>query len=77
MADILLPVTPGQVLYPDRKVLVPGVAKEFVFVPLGDGGLAELTSTLTGALEHYRAVVMFFDPPNGSEDLIKGFVKDV
>jgi len=73
-AEVSLAVAPGQIVNPDGKVLVPGVAKQFVFVFVADGSLAELAGALTNALENYRAVVRFLDPPNGSEGPVKRFV---
>lgn len=74
-AEVPLTVTPGQVVDPDGEVFVPGVAEEFVFVFVADGGLAEFTGTLAGALKHYSAIVRLFDPPDGSEGTVKGFVR--
>lgn len=73
-AEVSLAVAPGQIVNPDGKVLVPRVAKQFVFVFVADGGLAELAGALTDALENYRAVVRFFDPPNSSEGPVKCFI---
>lgn len=73
-AEVSLAVTPGQIVNPDGKVLVPGVAKQFVFVFVADGSLTELAGALANALENYRAIVRFLDPPNGSEGPVKCFV---
>lgn len=73
-AEVSLAVTPGQIVNPDGQVLVPGVAKQFVFVFVADSSLTELAGALTNALENYCAIVRFLDPPNGSEGPIKCFV---
>lgn len=73
-AEVPLAVAPGQIVNPDGKVLVPGVAQQFVFVFVADGSLTELAGALTNALENYGAVVRFLDPPNGSEGPVKCFV---
>lgn len=73
-AEVSLAVTPGQIVNPDGKVLVPRVAKQLVFVFVADGSLTELTGTLANALENYCAIVRFLDPPNGGEGTVKCFV---